>query len=1301
MATRPGLRRFLGIVALLVACAASASPQEAAKDEVATQVAALASPDPVARSAAIDALARIEPSSVRALVDAAARTADDHVWDGIRIALRRASGPAPTDALSRMRAEWPESCRTRLDRLVTALRKASPPALPELTPSPPDVASAVAETLRGYENARVYAAHDPSVDKLEKLGRPAVGALVGALRERMREERTFDVVAEIASDGLARLLGDGDAALVTALLAEGCDPAAKCVGRLRAEDRASALILAVESDRMGHETLRALSERRDDPRIAPSLLGWLERNPTHDYAGSVAVELAESKYDDAAPAVAAAAAFEHPSWTRCGLAEALAKFGSPAGVETLIAMLGDETDPNGRVSAGQALNDVASLELLRGTYAREDRPAEWNLDEALRGFKAWWAEGKGARFDAESRAWVSTKDDGLPRSPEAVVRSVASILGEITNQHWYSSSNDQVPQLVALGHDAVPALLRVLRGASHQEMARMHAAADALVKLVQERDIPLVARLLEEGHLDAAKCLDKLRGDASRDALLRAPAAGFLDHDVLDALEAYRTDPAVQAAVLSWLENHAQDNVWTAGRAARWLGDAGAVQAVPALRQLLETNPRAGIAIGLAQLGGREGVEWLVGWFCDVGRSGEIASGPDLSDRRQQFVDAGEALNTIIGRRVWSGHMARSGITGNVREAAEEVFDWWAESSAKLRFDENGRRWTTRAAESGFAWQEPTPEMSATVAAAIEAIPESNIRFRGSSGAACDTLVALGHDAVPALAQYLRRHASNSRSHRLGARFEAIAGALARLRTDADVPLLCALLAEGHIDAARALIGMRDPRARDALLAAVRTGCDDFDLIPALSGWESDPATWVAVCEGLRRADHGFFLAGFLAGRAPDCALPALRSLAAAPSVSPWLQLSALTAMVRLGDVTAIPRLVEFVAHDPGSSDGHGGTRTSTVGIEAAEVLNRVVGERIHPADDEAARFSRWWDENSARLRFDRAHRVFTVAPPDGTRVIDGDPAAPMAARVAAVYAHSAAYGIRIIGGGDPDAKALAALGRDAIPYLVAEVRSGLPWQQKSSLDEERDLAAEALCSLFTDDDRDLAVSLVREGRLGLAPYFGTHPSPAGRDALLDVLRRGFATSQVFTALRPYLGEDAVVDAVLAWTRRYATTDDAWDWCLPDALAAAPADGKAPGVRVLGDRTVPAAVRALTAVALAAEGVVEAIPVLIDAFENPAGLDEQSAWRVGEALNDVAGERIVEIAARMPIRVSGFPSELGGGRREAPSDWHDLEDPASRAKAAARLRDWWQAKAERLRFDPGSKKWSVAPAPPK
>jgi hypothetical protein len=274
------------------------------------------------------------------------------------------------------------------------------------------------------------------------------------------------------------------------------------------------------------------------------------------------------------------------------------------------------------------------------------------------------------------------------------------------------------------------------------------------------------------------------------------------------------------------------------------------------------------------------------------------------------------------------------------------------------------------------------PKSPDDVAAKVREILES---FEGESSYGSDEprvsrLIALGHSAVPAILDDLKRE----RNGPPGFRSQAAADALARLLLVDDMPEVAAMLDDGHLAVARALTRIPAEVAVPALLKPLTKGLNSFDLVEGLRPFQRDERIQAALIRWLEAGpDTGgsslvCSTALLLAQAGARAAVPALRNLIArtASGSIDMNRRGVAEALVTLGEKQGIEVLLDIFrapADGPRSYDRHA----------AGEKLNEVVGRGVYRGNygpggattgnfDEAAQaFDRWWSEVKDEIRYD------------------------------------------------------------------------------------------------------------------------------------------------------------------------------------------------------------------------------------------------------------------------------------------------------------------------------------------
>lgn len=288
----------------------------------------------------------------------------------------------------------------------------------------------------------------------------------------------------------------------------------------------------------------------------------------------------------------------------------------------------------------------------------------------------------------------SLRAEGLAAADPGIEKKVREEFAPFASANEFSPQNPRIRRVVALGRDAIPVLVKILReyaGDVYNGFVA-NAAAEALANLVRVEDLPVVARLLEDGILVAATAMRNLHCDAGRDALLVAVARGFMDWDLLNALRAYGEDERVQRALVRYLEEVGRKGGSGCGVVAEYLGEAGNFDALPVLRELVivyDLDVRRPVATALVNLGEKDAIKVLI----EIVAGGAGASGHE----NWQLQEAGVALNRVVGKRIFiRGAGPDSETAPNYAEAAEAFRAWWEENSEKLEYNRQWRTWKVR-----------------------------------------------------------------------------------------------------------------------------------------------------------------------------------------------------------------------------------------------------------------------------------------------------------------------------------------------------------------------------------------------------------------------------------------------------------------------------------------------------------------------------------------------------------------------------------------------------------------------------
>jgi hypothetical protein len=313
---------------------------------------------------------------------------------------------------------WPQA-HERWKALRTRLVAAGPtqPTLgPPLPKSPAAVATEVTRILDSFDKDPTFMSSDPRIDDLVRLGRPAMGALFEATRER-RIGRTYARMAVLHA--LERMVTVDHLPVLAGMLANGDLAVGAALKRLPAEQVIPVLLDTVARGHLSFEMLETLKFFERDPRVVKALIAWLEGRvgpEASSLSGSVAESLARARATEAVPVLVLAMDSPYHAMNKRRLASAVTDLGDKRGIAALIDFFRfpDQDrrffDEYERHVAGEDLNRVVGRTVYRGSYtSRGNSPratAEGNYEEAAREFATWWDGAKATlRYDPESRAW--------------------------------------------------------------------------------------------------------------------------------------------------------------------------------------------------------------------------------------------------------------------------------------------------------------------------------------------------------------------------------------------------------------------------------------------------------------------------------------------------------------------------------------------------------------------------------------------------------------------------------------------------------------------------------------------------------------------------------------------------------------------------------------------------------------------------------------------------------------------------------------------------------------------------------
>ncbi len=677
------MRRLWVVAAAVVLAAAVAMAQEQqdpARWTIDDAVDALVAGDRDRRRQAVDALAARKPEDLAEILTEADGYVDDPaVWSGLFEALERWEGTSAEDGLLRLRPAWPGDAHRQLDRLVRALRAAKDPdPLPDLGATPPEILAAIDAVLSRYDADAAYVEPNPDAAELAKLGRAAMPALLAFLRDDRPDLDAPESRARVVADALAFLAYERDLPAIGLLIAHDRTAAARVLGRLPSPAALDALLGAIERDVVDDEVLDALEAQDPDPRVERTVLAWLKRSHRDVGAPRAAEFLARRHRTEAAESVRSAMWFNSHPRTRARLAASLAALGDHEGVRQLVESAHAWRNPSAQRIAGEALNVVVGRRVLRVEPGPEQGPPRGNFDEAAAEFQQWWdANHEALVFNPAGWRWRVEGGDrlALPPSPLEVRMHVRVTLRLFDSTD--ATAAPEVDKIVDLGRDAVPELFAVVAESDGTAPSRqVWSASAALVRLVTEEDLPILARLLARGRLTLVPCIARFHSDAARDALLGAVRYGFVDDGVVDALRPYADHVDVGSALVWWLATRGATSP-VVGRVAELLAQHDREDALDPLRKLLARHPsepaKRAIAEAAALLGGVDGIEALLAM---------------ASSESPHAADAAAALERILGPLMAEGEP--------VAEASSRLHAWWAENSERVVFDPVARRWSLR-----------------------------------------------------------------------------------------------------------------------------------------------------------------------------------------------------------------------------------------------------------------------------------------------------------------------------------------------------------------------------------------------------------------------------------------------------------------------------------------------------------------------------------------------------------------------------------------------------------------------------
>jgi len=288
----------------------------------------------------------------------------------------------------------------------------------------------------------------------------------------------------------------------------------------------------------------------------------------------------------------------------------------------------------------------------------------------------------------------------------AVALKVREQLVPFQDTNTYTTDNESVKAIVALGRDAVPELLAILGGRLGPPLKAdsstgpfglgsggpsfvKEAAIEALCQLVTEEDRDELAALVAQGNYNAARPLSRIPGEETLDALLAPVQNGMFDHQLLAALDPFADSPRLRRTLIAYLDEYGRAADYDVGLVADFVGGHSMEEAVPALRRVLafggEDSTRVSVSRALVTLGCIDGIEELLKVF------------EKPSDRFGTWAraSAGNTLNEICGKRIFLSREDDNTheTLGNWSEAAQKFRAWWETAKGTIHWDAEARRW--------------------------------------------------------------------------------------------------------------------------------------------------------------------------------------------------------------------------------------------------------------------------------------------------------------------------------------------------------------------------------------------------------------------------------------------------------------------------------------------------------------------------------------------------------------------------------------------------------------------------------
>jgi len=402
------MRRALFLAAtLLIAGTASAGDlDDAAKTRVRALVRDLASDSDKTRAAAATSLAAVGADALPTAVAAAGDLKSDAAWSAFARAVGAMGEPA-LDAVERLRANWPDGTETRFARLERDVRAALDAALFAAVPeSPKDVVAKIDEMSSELVAAgRFDYYHNPKIDAIAALGRPAIGECVRILRDYYGEETYAS--HSIAKLALAQIVTKEDVPLFGALVRDGRVAAAYAVCGI-ATPEASAVIADAVSRGLDHDLCLAIERRAPDERVGGALAKFIADAPADQASlvGAAARALGRAGAPDAAKSIQSFLSKTDDARVRARCFVGMARVGSPEGIEGLVTALEKPVDGETTQIVGAALNEASGRAFYVGQFDKETR--QWRGNEAVASneYRVWWNAMKSrATFDPATRKW--------------------------------------------------------------------------------------------------------------------------------------------------------------------------------------------------------------------------------------------------------------------------------------------------------------------------------------------------------------------------------------------------------------------------------------------------------------------------------------------------------------------------------------------------------------------------------------------------------------------------------------------------------------------------------------------------------------------------------------------------------------------------------------------------------------------------------------------------------------------------------------------------------------------------------